>query len=167
MEQRQFSPRNSYTGRLECSLIMSLSKSSCDEMTRCSLRKTVFRLLYELLATSKLCAATIAAKLTPEVSRKATCSSARSFRQEFQQVDAEVGRPLSGETSHEARRCPPRDRRRPTSEQLLEHRASSQVSPIRRGCRDPLRQPPFCTGLAVVACNPLYKARRRPWQQIK
>ena len=29
-------------------------------------------LLYELLATSKLCTATIAAKLTPEVSRKAT-----------------------------------------------------------------------------------------------
>src|SRR3954463_4319251 len=62
---------------------------------------------------------------------------------------------------------PPRDRRRRTSEQLLEHRASSQVSPIRRGCRDPLRQPPFCTGLAAVACNPLYKARRRPWRQVK
>ena len=72
MEQRQFSPRNSYTGHLECSLMMSLSKSSCDKMTRYSLRKTVFRLLCELLATSKLCAATIAAKLTPEVSRKAT-----------------------------------------------------------------------------------------------
>ena len=25
----------------------------------------------------------------------------------------------------------------------------------------PARQPPFCTGLASVACNPLYKARRR------
>ena len=33
---------------------MSSSKSSCDKMTRCSLRKTVFRLLYELLTTSKL-----------------------------------------------------------------------------------------------------------------
>ena len=52
--------------------MMSLSKSSCDKMTRYSLRKTVFRLLYELLATSKLCAATIAAKLMPEASRKAT-----------------------------------------------------------------------------------------------
>ena len=62
MEHRQFSPRNSYTGHLECSLMMSLSKSSCDKMTCYSLRKTVFRLLYELLATSKLCAATIAAK---------------------------------------------------------------------------------------------------------
>ena len=36
------------------------------------LRKIVFRLLYELLDTSKLCAATIAAKLKPEASRKAT-----------------------------------------------------------------------------------------------
>ena len=52
--------------------MMSLSKSSCDKMMHCSLRKIVFRLLYELLATSKLCAATIAAKLTPEISRKAT-----------------------------------------------------------------------------------------------
>ena len=72
MEQRQFSPRNSYTGHLECSLMMSLSKSSCDKMMRCSLRKIVFRLLYELLDTSKLYAATIAAKLRPEASRKAT-----------------------------------------------------------------------------------------------
>ena len=52
--------------------MMSLSKSSCDKMTRCSLRKTVSRLLCELLATSKLCVATIAIKLTPEASRKAT-----------------------------------------------------------------------------------------------
>ena len=52
--------------------MMSLSKSSCGKMTRCSSRKIVFRLLYELLATSKLCAATIAAKLMPEASRKAT-----------------------------------------------------------------------------------------------
>ena len=52
--------------------MMSSSKSSCDKMTRRSLRKTVFRLLYELLATSKLCAATIAAKSRPGVSRKAT-----------------------------------------------------------------------------------------------
>ena len=52
--------------------MMSLSKSSCDKMTRCSLRKIVFRLLYELLGTSKLCAATIDAKLKPEASRKAT-----------------------------------------------------------------------------------------------
>ena len=72
MEQRQFSPRNSYTGHLECSLMMSLSKSSCDKMMRSSLRRTVFRLLYELLDTSKLCAAIIAAKLKPEASRKAT-----------------------------------------------------------------------------------------------
>src|SRR4051812_1057413 len=32
-----------------------------------------------------------------------------------------------------------------------EHRASSQVSPIRRGCRDPLRQPSVCTSLAAAA----------------
>ena len=31
------------------------------------------------------------------------------FSQEFQQVDAKVGRPLSGNTSHQARRSPPRD----------------------------------------------------------
>jgi hypothetical protein len=60
MEQRQFSLQNSYTGHLECSLMTSLSKSSCDKTTRCSLRRTVFRLLYEVLDTSKLCAATIA-----------------------------------------------------------------------------------------------------------
>ena len=72
MEQKQFSPWNSYTDRLECSLMTSLSKSSCGKTTRCSLRKIVFRLLYELLDTSKLCAAIIAAKLKPEASRKAT-----------------------------------------------------------------------------------------------
>ena len=80
--------------------MMSSSKSSCDKMTCCSLRKTVFRLLYEVLATSKLCTATIATKLVPEVSRKATLFFGASVRQEFQQVYAEVGRPLSGETSH-------------------------------------------------------------------
>ena len=32
--QKQFSPRNSYTGHLECSLMMSLRKSSCAKMTR-------------------------------------------------------------------------------------------------------------------------------------
>src|SRR3954467_11867744 len=167
MEQKQLSPRNSYTDLLECSLMMSSSKSNCDKMTHCSLRRDVSRLLYELLDTSRPCVATIAARSRPRSPGRRPCSSACSVRQEFQQVDAEARRPLSGETSHEARRCPPRDRRRLTSEQLLEHRASSQVSPIRRGCRDPLRQPPFCTGLAAVACNPLYKARRRPWQQIK
>ncbi len=52
--------------------MMSLSKSSCGKMTRYSLRRTVFRPMYELLDTSKLCAATTAAKLMPEVSRKAT-----------------------------------------------------------------------------------------------
>ncbi len=52
--------------------MMSLSKSCCARMTQRSLRKIVFRLLYELLDTSKLCAATIAAKLRPEASRKAT-----------------------------------------------------------------------------------------------
>ena len=54
--------------------MMSLSKSSCEKITRCSLRKIVFRLLYELLATSKLCAATIAAKCTPANLRKVTMS---------------------------------------------------------------------------------------------
>src|SRR3954471_2600510 len=43
MEQKQLPPRNSYTGHLECSLMMSLSKSGCVKMTRCSLRKIVFR----------------------------------------------------------------------------------------------------------------------------
>ena len=52
--------------------MLSLSKSSCEKMTRFSLRRTVFRLLYELLDISKLCAATIAAKSMPEVSRNAT-----------------------------------------------------------------------------------------------
>ena len=40
--QKQFSPLNSYTGHLECSLMMSLSKSNCGKMTQCSLRKIVF-----------------------------------------------------------------------------------------------------------------------------
>src|SRR3954470_21374650 len=67
MERGQLAPRTSHTGHLECSLMLSSSKSSCDEMTRCSSRKTVFRPLCELLATSKLCATFIAAKLVPEV----------------------------------------------------------------------------------------------------
>src|SRR3954468_1556604 len=71
MEQKQLPPRNSYTGHLECSLMMSLSKSGRVKMTRCSLRKIVFRLLCEPLATSKLCVAITAAKLGPEASRKA------------------------------------------------------------------------------------------------
>ena len=52
--------------------MMSLSKSSCAKMMRHSLRKIVFRLLYESLATSKPCAATIPARFTPEALRKAT-----------------------------------------------------------------------------------------------
>ena len=52
--------------------MMSLSKSSCTKMMRCSLRKIVFRLLCEPLATSKTCAATIAARFTPEALRKVT-----------------------------------------------------------------------------------------------
>ena len=52
--------------------MMSLSKSSCAKMMRCSLGKIVFGLLCELLATSKPCAATIAARFTPEALRKAT-----------------------------------------------------------------------------------------------
>ena len=52
--------------------MMSSSKNSCGKTTRYSLSKIVFRLLYELLDTSKLCAAIIAAKLKPEASRKAT-----------------------------------------------------------------------------------------------
>jgi len=50
----------------------SLSKSGCAKMTHCSSRRIVFRLLCELLVTSKLCAAIIAARLAPEVLRKAT-----------------------------------------------------------------------------------------------
>src|SRR3954467_8516528 len=70
MEWGQLAPRILHTGHLECSLTLSSSESSYDEMARCSLRRTVFRPLCELLATSKLCAASIAAKLVPEVSRK-------------------------------------------------------------------------------------------------
>ena len=70
--QKQFSPQNSYTGHLECSLMMSLSKSSCTKMMRRSLRKIVFGLLCELLATSKTCTATIAARFMPEALRKVT-----------------------------------------------------------------------------------------------
>ena len=70
--QKQFPPRNSYMGHLECSLMMSLSKSSCAKMMRRSLRKIVFELLCEPLATSKPCIATIAARFTPEALRKAT-----------------------------------------------------------------------------------------------
>src|SRR3954470_24916233 len=70
MERRQSAPRISYTGHLECLLTLSSSESSCDEMTRCSSRRTVFRPLCELLATSKLSAAFIATKLVPEVTRK-------------------------------------------------------------------------------------------------
>ena len=33
---------HSYTGHLECSLMMSLSKRNCGKMTQCSLRKIVF-----------------------------------------------------------------------------------------------------------------------------
>ena len=70
--QKQFSPRNSYTGHLECSLMTSLSKSSCGKMTRRSLRKIVFGRLYEERATSKPCAATIAARFMPKALRKMT-----------------------------------------------------------------------------------------------
>ena len=52
--------------------MMSSSKSNCGRMTLCSLRKIVFRLLCELHATSKPCAATIAGRFMPEVLRKAT-----------------------------------------------------------------------------------------------
>ena len=51
--------------------MMSLSKSSCGKRTQCSLRKIVFGLLCELLATGKPCAATIAARFMPEALRKA------------------------------------------------------------------------------------------------
>ena len=61
----------------------------------------------------------------------------RSIGQEFQQVDAEVGRPLSGNTSHQAWRSLPGDRRCYSNEHLLEHRTSLQVLPIRRGCPPP------------------------------
>ena len=52
--------------------MMSLSKSSCGKMTQHSLRKIVFELLCELLATSKPCTAIIAARFTPESLRKET-----------------------------------------------------------------------------------------------
>ena len=52
--------------------MMSLSKSSCGKMTLRSLRKIVFRLLCELHATSKPCAATIAGRFMPEALRKVT-----------------------------------------------------------------------------------------------
>ena len=52
--------------------MMSLSKSSCAKRMRCSLRKIVFGLLCEPLATSKPCAAIIAARFRPEALKKAT-----------------------------------------------------------------------------------------------
>ena len=52
--------------------MMSLSKSTCAKMMQSSLRKIVFELLCEPLATSKPCAATIAGRFMPEVLRKAT-----------------------------------------------------------------------------------------------
>ena len=52
--------------------MMRLSKSSCAKMTRCSLRKTIFELLCETLATSKPCTAIIAARFKPEALRKVT-----------------------------------------------------------------------------------------------
>ena len=52
--------------------MISSSKSSCAKMTPRSLRKIVFGLLCELHATSKPCAAIIAAKCMPETLRKAT-----------------------------------------------------------------------------------------------
>ena len=110
------------------------------------------------------CAATIAARFSPEALSKATLFFGAFNRQEFQQVDTEVGGPLSGNTSHQARHSPPADRRWDASEKLLEYRTSSQVLPIMRSCRVP-RQPPFCTNLADKACNPMYKARRRPYAQ--
>ena len=47
--------------------MMSLSKSSCAKMMRRSLRKIIFGLLCEPLATSKPCAATIAARFMPDL----------------------------------------------------------------------------------------------------
>ena len=61
-----FSPRNSYTGHLECLLTMKLSKSGSGKTTCCSLRKIVFGRLCELRATSKLCATITAAKCLEE-----------------------------------------------------------------------------------------------------
>ena len=52
--------------------MMSLSKSSCTKMMRCSLRKIVYGLLCDPLATSKPCAAIIAESFTAEALRKAT-----------------------------------------------------------------------------------------------
>ena len=52
--------------------MMSLSKSSCAKRMRCSLREIAFGLLCDPLATSKPCAAIIAARFTPEALRRAT-----------------------------------------------------------------------------------------------
>ena len=53
MGQKQFSPRNSHTGHLECSLTTSLCKSNCIEMMQCSSRKAGFMRLCQPLALSK------------------------------------------------------------------------------------------------------------------
>ena len=45
----------------------------------------------------------------------------RTAFQEFQQVDGKVGSPLSGNTSHQARRSLPGDRRWHSGEQFLEY----------------------------------------------
>src|SRR4051812_38824279 len=96
MEQKQLPPRKLYTGHLECSLMMSLSKSGCVKMTRCSLRKIVFRLPCEPLATSKLCAAIIAAKLKPEASRKAPLLFGAPVPQKKIKSGRRSGKPLAG-----------------------------------------------------------------------
>ena len=70
--RKQFSPRNSYMRHLQCSLMMSLSKSSCTKMMLRSLRKIIFGLLCKPHATSKPCAPTIASRFMPEALRKAT-----------------------------------------------------------------------------------------------
>ena len=49
-----------------------LSKSKCGKMMLCFSRKIVSELLCVLHATSKLCTATIAAKLMPRALRKVT-----------------------------------------------------------------------------------------------
>ena len=74
MGQKQLSPQNSFTGRLEYFLTMKSYKICTGMTTLCYSRRTVSGLLHMLHATSKPCVAIIAAGFMPSVLRKATLS---------------------------------------------------------------------------------------------
>ena len=84
-----------------------------DELEQEQLRQDEATLLEEDRLRAAVRAACYQQALRRYHSRKVharPCSSASPIRQEFQQVDAKVGRPLSGNASHQARRSPPGDK---------------------------------------------------------